>query len=56
MKKVEFKFDVDEMVETVFETKGIIEMCAIDDGASNNYYVKCKDSSKWFKESEISST
>ena len=52
MKKVEFKFDLDEKVKTAFGEVGFISMCALDDGG-NVYYVKTSNHDKWLKETQI---
>lgn len=51
---VNFKFELDEKVKTVFGDNGIVVMCAIDDGG-NTYYVKVRHNSQWFKEAELQS-
>ena len=53
MKKVKFKFDVDEAIRTNFEVDGIIEMCAFD-SEGITYYVKTKNNSGWYKEKFLS--
>ncbi len=53
MKNIEFKFDLEQKVKTVFGDTGIVEMCAIDDGPESKYFVKRSENSSWFKESEL---
>lgn len=50
--KVEFKFEVDQRVATPFDDKGIVVMCAIDDGGTR-YFVKTSTGGNWFKETEL---
>lgn len=49
---VEFKYDLDDMIITPFNEKGIIEMLGRDEGG-NKYYVKTKLNSAWYKEKEL---
>ena len=52
---VTFKFELDQRVITPFEEKGIVSCLGFDDGG-NQYYVKTKSESQWFKEKELKST
>ena len=49
---VEFKYDLDDMIITPFDEKGIIEMIGRDEGG-NKYYVKTKQMSAWYKEKDL---
>ena len=53
MATANFRFNVDQKVTDCFDQTGIIEMCAIDDGTENKYFVKNKDGGQWYKESEL---
>lgn len=50
---VNFKFKIDQRVITSFDEKGIVTMLGFDDGGQQ-YYVKTKPDSQWFKEKELS--
>ena len=49
---VDYKFTMDQKVTTPFDETGIISMLGFDE-AGNQYYVKTKADSKWFKEKEL---
>lgn len=51
--KVEFKFDVDNMVKTILGDKGLVTMCAINEGPEHQYFVVRSNGSNWHKESEL---
>lgn len=53
MRKVEFKFDIDQWVETPFG-KGIVSMLAVDDQGFVAYWVKTEHKSEWYKEHQLS--
>ena len=55
MKAVEYKFNIDEKVKTVFGDIGIVVKLGFDAGGKQ-YFIKRSDSSKWFKESELEKT
>lgn len=50
--KVEFKFELNQRVETPFGEKGIVRMMGIDDGGKK-YFVLMKNNENWFQESEL---
>lgn len=50
--KLEFEFELDQSVTTIFGEKGIIMMLGFDEGGKQ-YYVKTKTNSQWFKEKEL---
>lgn len=50
--KLEFKFELNQSVTTIFDEKGIVTMLGFDEGG-NQYYVKTKSYSQWFKENEL---
>ncbi len=52
MQEISYKFSVDDRVTTPFGDTGIITMLGFDDGG-NQYHVKTKLSSKWFKEIDL---
>ncbi len=52
---VTFEFNIDQRVITPFGEDGIIAMLGVDDGG-NQYYVKTKSQSNWFKEKELKLT
>lgn len=52
MKKVEFKFDLEQKVKTPFGDDGFVSMLAFDDGGKQ-YFVKTASDDKWFKESQL---
>lgn len=52
MKSVDFKFDIDDRVKTVFGDVGIIDNLGFDD-AGVRYWVKRSSESQWFKEAEL---
>ncbi len=51
-RKVEYKFDIDQRVVTPFGEDGIVTMLGYDDGGQQ-YYVREKERSNWFKESQL---
>jgi len=51
--KIEFKFDIDQLVTTMFGEAGVVAMAAVDDGRKIMYSVKTKDTCMWYKESEL---
>lgn len=51
--KVEFKFDIDQQVKTIFDDVGVVEMAAIDDSEQKKYYVQRSEGSQWMKESQL---
>ena len=48
-----FKFEIDQKVETAFGDVGIVNMAAIDDNRQECYFIKRSDESKWFKVLEL---
>ncbi len=52
IKVVEFKFRMDEKVKTPLDVIGIIAMMAVDN-EGNQYFVKTKYSSEWFREDQL---
>lgn len=50
---VTFKFSLDQVVTTPFGENGIVSMLGVDEGG-NQYFVKTKAASTWFKESQLS--
>ena len=52
MKEVLFKYDLDQRVVTPFGDAGLIQMLGYDD-AKEQYFVKTKDNSQWYKEDQI---
>ena len=52
MKKVEFIFDVNDKVKTIFGANGVVESLLFDD-AGCQYNVRTKDGDKWLKEKEL---
>jgi len=50
--KINFEYELDQKVITPFNEEGIITMCGFDDGG-NQYYVKTKSQSQWYKEKEL---
>ena len=53
MSKVDFLFDVKDVITTPFDQKGIIEMCAIDGSKKKVYFVKTQINSEWYDEDEL---
>jgi hypothetical protein len=53
--KVEFKFDINQKVKTVFGDIGFVQMCCIDDEKHIKYWVQRNQDSQWMKEKQISS-
>lgn len=53
MQTIEFKYNLDDMVTTLFGDVGIISMLGADE-AGKQYYVKTKQSAGWFKETQLS--
>ena len=49
---VHFKFNMDQRVITPFGEEGIVSMLGVDNGG-NQYWVKAKSNSQWFKENEL---
>lgn len=49
---VDFKFDIDQRVITPFGDEGLVSMAAID-GEGQQYHVKTKRNSEWFKEDQL---
>lgn len=49
---VDYKFTLDQRVITPFNEMGIISMLGFDE-AGNQYYVKGKSESNWFKEKDL---
>ena len=52
MKVVEFKFDMDQKVETPFGDIGIVTMLGFDE-AGNRYFIQTAKQSVWFKEDQL---
>ena len=52
MHEVSYRFNVDDRVVTPFGDTGIITMLGFDDGG-NQYYVKTKLDSQWYKERDL---
>lgn len=50
---VDFKFEIDQRVTTVFDDIGIIEMAAIDDALQKKYYIQRSSDSQWMKEAQL---
>lgn len=50
---VEFKYKLDQGVNTPFGDKGIVAMLAFD-GGGKTYYVKTSNIESWYKEEELS--
>ena len=55
MPEISFKFDLDEKVKTPFGDEGFVCMLGFDE-AGTKAYVKTKDNSDWFKESQLTLT
>ena len=53
MRKLEFKFDIDQEVVTPFGDKGLITMLGFDEGG-NKVFVQTATDGAWFKEKQIS--
>ena len=51
---VEFKFEIDQKVKTIFGDMGVINMAGIDDAKENKYFVQWSSDSQWMKESQLS--
>lgn len=52
--KVEFKFEIDQKVKTIFDEYGIVDMAAIDNTNKESYYVKVKGGKgDWFKVDQL---
>ena len=49
---ITFKFEVDQKVTTSLGSIGIVVMLGYDD-SGNQYYIKTKEESCWFKEKEL---
>ena len=52
MYEVSYKFSVDDRVITPFGDTGIVTMLGFNDGG-NQYHVKTKLDSQWYKEKEL---
>jgi hypothetical protein len=55
MKRVEYKYDIDQKVKTPFGEEGIVSMLGFDE-AGNQYHVKTANDSQWFKEKQLTET
>lgn len=51
---VDFKFDIDSIVESIIGDKGFIVMAAIDDNRSKTYYIQfASGNGAWIKENKL---
>jgi hypothetical protein len=51
--KVEFKFEIDQKVKTMFGDIGVIKSLMVDDTLCLKVWVQRSNDSQWFKESEV---
>ncbi len=51
---VDFKFNIDQMVETVLNDQGMITLCAVDSSVFAKYHVLFPNgNSAWFRENHL---
>jgi cell envelope opacity-associated protein A len=51
---MEFKFKIGDKVKTILDEIGIVDMCAIDNGNLECYYLKIKNGGdKWYKVDQL---
>jgi len=52
MPDIKFKYDLDQLVTTVFGDSGIISMLGFDEGGQK-YFVQTKQDGMWLKEDKV---
>lgn len=54
MISVDFKFDIDQVVENLFGEKGIVDMATLDNTRQKQYFIKLSmGNDGWYKEEHL---